>query len=80
MIHQVNRLAQPVFLPRINQTKEKIMPTFEIYFSLMGSGVVEIEANDAEHAEDLLVDYSTDELIEMCEFDDGLQLDSIDEN
>ena len=56
------------------------MPTFEIYFSLMGSGVVEIEANDVEHAEELLVDYSTDELIEMCEFDDGLQLHSIDEN
>jgi hypothetical protein len=56
------------------------MPTFEINFSLMGSGEVEIEANDAEHAEELLFDYSTEDLIEMCDFDDGLQLDSIDEN
>jgi hypothetical protein len=53
------------------------MPTFEICLSLMRSTVVKIEANDAEHAEKLLFDYSTDDLIEMCDFDDGLQLDSI---
>jgi len=52
---------------------------FEIYFSLTGSEVVEIEANDAEHAEDLLFDYSTEDLIEMCEFDDGLHIYSIEE-
>jgi|GEM_PF-2807473 len=55
------------------------MSTFEIYFSLMGSADVEIEANDAEHAEDLLFDYSTEDLIEMCEFDDGLHIYSIEE-
>ena len=58
--------------------KEIILKTYEIYFSLTGSAVINIEANSAEHAEELLFDHSTDNLIEMVDFKRGLKIYEID--
>lgn len=55
------------------------MKKFEVYFSLLGSGVIEIEAESAEDVENILFHFETSELIELAEFDDSLEIESVDE-
>jgi hypothetical protein len=50
------------------------MPMFEIYCSPIGSGVVEITAKNWAQAEKLLFDNSIDDLIEICDFGDGIEI------
>ena len=55
------------------------MRKFEVYFSLLGSAVIEIEAESAEDEENMLSDFKISKLIEMAEFDNSLEIVSIDE-
>lgn len=55
------------------------MKKFEVYFSLLGSAVFEIEAESTEDVENILFHFKTSELIEMAEFDDSLKIEGIDE-
>jgi len=55
------------------------MPKYYVHYSMLGSGVLEIEAENEEEADDLAFDKTTEELIEGCDFKRGLSVDHIEE-
>jgi len=54
------------------------MATYDVTFTLMGSGVIEVEAETKEAAEDIVFDMTTEQLIECADFDGGFSVDEIE--
>lgn len=50
------------------------MAKFTVQFSLVGGGHVEVDAANAEEAEDMVSKMTTEQLIAEADFDDGLSI------
>jgi hypothetical protein len=56
------------------------MATYRVTFTMMGSGVIEVEAKTRQAAEDMVFDMTTEQLIEWADFDGGLSVDDVEKN
>lgn len=54
------------------------MPIYSVRFTMMGQGIVEVEAENEDHADSLVTDWSLEELIEATDFDGGLTADEVE--
>lgn len=54
------------------------MPIYSVRFNMMGQGIVEVEAENEDHADSLVTDWSLEELIEATDFDGGLTADEVE--
>ena len=54
------------------------MNTYEVTYSLLGSGTVEIVARSKEQAEEIVFDWSDDQLIANANFHKSLEIESIE--
>lgn len=54
------------------------MAIFNITYTMMGSGVIQVEAENAEEAENLAFDLKTDELLDNADFNGGFSVDDIE--
>ena len=54
------------------------MNTYEVTFSLLGSGTMEITARSKKQAEEIVFDLSDDELIANADFHKSLEIESIE--
>ena len=54
------------------------MTTYRVTFTMIGCGVIEVEAKTRQAAEDMVFDMSTEQLIEWADFDGGLSVDEIE--
>lgn len=54
------------------------MAIFNITYTMMGSGVIQVEAENAEEAENLAFDFKTEELLDCADFKGGFSVDDIE--
>ncbi len=54
------------------------MNTYEVAYSLLGSGTMEITARSKKQAEEIVFDLSDDELIANANFHKSLEIESIE--
>lgn len=54
------------------------MNTYEVTYSLLGSGIMEITAKSKKQAEEIVFDLSDDELIANANFHKSLEIESIE--
>ena len=56
------------------------MPIYNVTFSIMGTGTIEMEANNKAEAENKLLDMTTEQLIEFVDFSDGLNIEEVEKS
>jgi hypothetical protein len=54
------------------------MPIFQVRFTVMGQGLVEVDAENEEHAENLVTGMTTEDLLAETDFSDGLVVDDVE--
>lgn len=54
------------------------MAIFNVTYTMMGSGVIQVEANTADEAENMAFNFETEELLNCAEFKGGFSVDYVE--
>ena len=55
------------------------MKTYQVVYSLLAGGVIEVQATSQSEAEDIFFDLCTTELLDNADFEDSLEVCCIEE-
>ncbi len=56
------------------------MPIYNVTFSIMGTGTIEVDAKNKAEAENKLLNMTTEQLIEFVDFSDGLNIEEVEKS
>lgn len=56
------------------------MPIYNVTFSIMGTGTIEVDAKNKAEAENKLLNMTSEQLIEFVDFSDGLHIEEVEKS
>ena len=56
------------------------MPIYNVTFSIMGTGTIEVDAKNKAEAENKLLNMTSEQLIEFVDFSDGLNIEEVEKS